>query len=120
MPEIASPLFYRDRLYLVRDGGLLTSYAPDGTVHLDRKRLGVLGQYAASPVAADGRIYAASVSGTIVVFRAGDTFEVLARNDLGEPLMATPAITPGRWWPCHGGRTRRRGSRRRQSPHRRR
>lgn len=92
VPEIASPLFYRNRLYLVRDGGLLTSYAPDGTLHIDRKRLGVLGQYASSPVAADGRIYAASVSGTIVVFRAGDTLEVLARNDLGEPIMATPAI----------------------------
>jgi hypothetical protein len=92
VPEIASPLFYRDRLYLVRDGGMLTSYAPDGTLVLDRKRLGVPGQFAASPVAADGRIYAASVSGTIAVVRAGDALEVLARNDLGEPIMATPAI----------------------------
>jgi outer membrane protein assembly factor BamB len=92
VPEIASPLFYRDRLYLVRDGGLVTSYAPDGTLLLDRRRLGVLGQYAASPVAADGRIYAASVSGTVVVFRAGDTLDVLARNDLDDPIMATPAI----------------------------
>lgn len=92
VPEISSPLFYRDRLCLVRDGGLLTSYAPDGALRIDRRRLGVLGQYASSPIAADGRIYAASVSGTIVVFRAGDTLEVLARNDLGEPLMATPAI----------------------------
>jgi outer membrane protein assembly factor BamB len=92
VPEIASPLFYRGRLYLVRDGGLVTSYAPDGTLRLDRTRLGVLGQYAASPVAADGRIYAASVSGTVAVFRAGDTLEVLARNDLDDPIMATPAI----------------------------
>jgi outer membrane protein assembly factor BamB len=92
VPEIASPLFYRGRLYLIRDGGMVTSYAPDGALHLDRRRLGVLGQYAASPVAADGRIYTASVSGTVVVFRAGDTLEVLARNDLGEPIMATPAI----------------------------
>jgi outer membrane protein assembly factor BamB len=92
VPEIASPLFYRDRLYLVRDGGLLTSYAPDGTLRLDRRRLGVLGQYVASPVAADGRMYLASESGTIVVVRAGDTLDVLARNDLGEPIMATPAI----------------------------
>ena len=46
----------------------------------------------ASPVAADGRIYAASETGTIVVFRAGDTLEVLARNNLGESITATPAI----------------------------
>jgi outer membrane protein assembly factor BamB len=92
VPEIPSPLFYRDRLYLVRDGGLLTSYAPDGTLHLDRRRLGVLGQYVASPVAADGRLYLASESGTVVVVRAGDTLDVLARNDLDDPIMATPAI----------------------------
>jgi outer membrane protein assembly factor BamB len=71
---------------------MVTSYSPDGTLLIDRQRLGVLGQYAASPVAADGRIYAASVSGTIVVFRTGDTLEVLARNDLAESVVATPAI----------------------------
>jgi outer membrane protein assembly factor BamB len=91
--EMPSPLFYRGRLYFVRNGGMVTSYAPDsGKVVIDRQRLGTLGQYVASPVAADGRIYAASESATIVVFRAGDTLEVLARNDLGESITATPAI----------------------------
>jgi outer membrane protein assembly factor BamB len=91
--EMPSPLFYRGRLYFVRNGGMVTSYAPDsGRVVLDRRRLGALGQYVASPIAADGRIYAASENGTIVVFRASDTLEVLARNDLGESITATPAI----------------------------
>ena len=91
--EMPSPLFYRGRLYFVRNGGMVTSYTPDsGRVVLDRQRLGTLGLYAASPIAADGRIYAASETGTIVVFRAGDTLEVLARNDLGESITATPAI----------------------------
>ena len=91
--EMPSPLFYRGRLYFVRDGGMVTSYTPDsGKVVLDRQRLGTLGQYVASPIAADGRIYAASETGTIVVFRASDTLEVLARNDLGESITATPAI----------------------------
>ena len=72
---------------------MVTSYAADsGTVILDRQRLGALGQYAASPIAADGRIYASSEAGTIVVFRAADTLDVLARNDLGESITATPAI----------------------------
>jgi len=43
-------------------------------------------------VAASGRIYAASVSGVVVVFEAGDTLKVLARNELGERISATPAI----------------------------
>jgi outer membrane protein assembly factor BamB len=92
--EMPSPLFYQGRLYIVRDGGMVTSYEPaTGKVIMDRQRLGVLGQYVASPVAADGRIYAASETGTVVVFRAGDSLEVLARNELGEGIRATPAIT---------------------------
>ena len=48
IPEMPSPLLYRGRLYFVRDGGMVTSYAADsGTVVLDRQRLGALGQYAA-------------------------------------------------------------------------
>ena len=91
--EMPSPLFYQGRLYFVRNGGMVTSYTPDsGRLVLDRQRLGTLGMYVASPVAADGRIYAASETGTVVVFRAGDTLEVLARNDLGESITATPAI----------------------------
>ena len=91
--EIPSPVFYQGRLYIVRDGGMVTSYDPaTGKLVLDRQRLGVLGQYVASPVAADGRLYAASETGSVVVFRAGDTLEVLARNDLGEGIRATPAI----------------------------
>ena len=93
LSEIPSPLFYRGRLYFVRSGGLVTSYAPEsGAVVIDRKRLGALGQYVASPVAADGRIYAANEEGVVVVFRAADTLDVLARNDLQEAITATPAI----------------------------
>jgi outer membrane protein assembly factor BamB len=91
--EMPSPLFYRGRLYFVKNGGMLTSYAPDsGKVVLDRQRIGTPGLYVASPIAADGRIYTASESGVVVVVRAGDTLDVLARNDLGESITATPAI----------------------------
>jgi outer membrane protein assembly factor BamB len=93
LSEIPSPLFYQGRLYFVRSGGMVTSYAPDtGSIILDRQRLGALGQYVASPIAADGRIYAASELGIVVVFRAADTLDVLARNDLQESITATPAI----------------------------
>jgi hypothetical protein len=61
-------------------------------VVLNTQRLGVGGQYAASPIGAGGRIYAAGVDGTITVFEAGDTLHVLARNELGERILATPAI----------------------------
>jgi len=52
--------------------------------------------FSASPVAADGRIYLPSEDGEIFVVRAGAKFELLARNPMGELLMATPAISAGR------------------------
>jgi len=93
IPEIPSPLYFQGALYLVRDGGLLTCLeAKDGTVRY-QERLGVGGQYAASPVAAAGRIYLASQSGTVIVFKPGESApRILARNDLRDSIMATPAI----------------------------
>ena len=78
---------------MVRDGGLLTSIKPtDGTM-IFQERLGPGGQYCASPVAADGHVYFASVPGVIAVIdAASDTLRVLAQNDLGEPIQSTPAI----------------------------
>ncbi len=93
VPYVASPLAYRGRLYVVKDGGMVSCFeGRTGKAVYEQERLGVLGSYYASPVAADGRIYFCSVSGTVVVIEAGDRLEVLARNALGERLVATPAI----------------------------
>lgn len=52
--------------------------------------------HSASPVASDGHIYLATEGGEVLVLRVGgDLFEVIARNDMGEPLFATPAIPRG-------------------------
>jgi len=56
------------------------------------ERLDAPGQYAASPVAADGRIYAASENGVITVLEASDNLRILAKNDLGGKIFATPAL----------------------------
>ena len=68
--------------------------SPDGLLY--RTRLGPKGAYFASPVAGDGKIFAASHNGAIVVFAAGETFQRLAVNELHEPIFATPAIADGR------------------------
>ena len=93
IPEIPSPLYYQGAIYMVRDGGLLTCIdAKNGTVRY-QERLGVGGQYAASPIVAGGRIYVASQSGTVIVAKPGETsLEILAKNELGEMINATPAI----------------------------
>jgi outer membrane protein assembly factor BamB len=90
---VPSPLYYRGRLYLVQDGGRLTCYqAKTGQTLFEQERLEADGQYWASPVAANGHIYLASIRGTITVVEAADSLKVVARNKLNERLTATPAI----------------------------
>ncbi len=90
---IASPLFYEGRVYAVQDGGRMTCWdARTGQPLYEQERLGAEGEYYASPIAANGHLYLASVGGTVTVVRAGDSLEVKARNQLGESVMSTPAI----------------------------
>jgi outer membrane protein assembly factor BamB len=61
-----------------------------------RQRLSVVGSgYSASPIAADGKVYLSSEDGDILVIEAGATFKQIAANQIGETLMATPALSEG-------------------------
>ena len=92
MPELPSPLYYDGRLYLVKNGGIVSCLDPKTGKAIYRERLSGVGPYYASPVAANGHIYAASESGVLSVFKAGDAFTPVAECDLNERLTATPAI----------------------------
>jgi outer membrane protein assembly factor BamB len=93
LPEMPSILFHEGRLFFVRDGGLLSCVDPDDGRLIYQERVGAAGQYCASPVAVPGRVYLSSVGGTItVVDSTADELRVLARNELNEPIHATPAI----------------------------
>ena len=92
VPEIPSPLVWQNRLYLIRSGGLLSCRDLGTGSLLYDNRIDATGGYFASPVLADGRIYLASDRGTITVVKAGDAFEILAHNELAEPVFASPAI----------------------------
>ena len=90
---VASPLFYRGCVYVVQDGGRVTCYdEATGVPVYEQERLDADGAYHASPVAADGRIFFSSTSGTVTVVAVGSTLKVLTRNALGETIIATPAI----------------------------
>ncbi len=96
LPYVPSPLYYRGRVYTVRDGGMVSCYeAKTGKVLFQDERLGAPGDYYSSPVAASGRVYLASQRGVVTVLAAADEFRILARNDFGEELFATPAIVDG-------------------------
>ena len=96
VPFIASGLVYRGQYLMVKDGGLVTAYdAKSGRPIYVQERALPGGQYWASPVAANGHIYFASLDdGAITVLKAGAARpEVVARNPaLGERVAATPAI----------------------------
>ena len=95
--NISSPLFYNGRLYLVKSGGMSSCYdARDGKMLWDRSRLGNFGDYFASAVAADGKVYVAGKNGFIVVLEDGPELKVLGKNDIGEEIIATPSIAEGR------------------------
>jgi outer membrane protein assembly factor BamB len=93
---IPSPLLYQGVLYVVKNGGILTSFdAATGKVLKTGRVEGALGGYSSSPVAAEGHIYLSSEEGKVAVLRAGGQWEVIRVNDLDEPLFATPALSEG-------------------------
>jgi len=97
LPYIPAPLLYRDVLYLVKTGGIITSLDPTTGLPLKQGRsLEALGEYYASPVAADGKVYLANVEGKITVLKASAEWEVLGVNDLGDEIHSTPALSGGR------------------------
>lgn len=95
--NLSSPLYYNGRLYLVKSGGMSSCYdTRDGKLLWERSRLGNFGDYYASPIAADGRVYIAGKNGFVVVLQDGPELKVLGKNDIGEDIIATPAIADGR------------------------
>ncbi|HEU4767162.1 MAG TPA: PQQ-binding-like beta-propeller repeat protein [Pyrinomonadaceae bacterium] len=92
-PNIPSPIVYRDVMYLMKEGGIVTSLNPATGEVLKMGRIPeALEGYYASPVAADGKIFMVSESCKVSVLKAGAQWEVLATNDLDEECWATPAI----------------------------
>jgi hypothetical protein len=97
LPYIATPILYRGVLFLVKDGGILTSYDPQTGNVLKRARIeGVVESFSPSPVAASGRLYLTSSGGTVAVVSAEAQWETLAKSDLDEEVFASPAIGDGR------------------------
>ena len=95
-PYIPTPVFYRDQLYALQNNGVVAVYNVRTGERMYQERLGGTGgSFSASPVAADGKVYFTSEDGDVFVVKAGPAYELLAKNTIGEILMATPAISNG-------------------------
>ena len=94
---VPSPLVLDGLVYTIKNGGILTVLRTDTGEVVRTGRVGSApSSYSASPIATGGRIYFANEDGIVAVVRAGKDWELLASNDLGEPLFATPALSEGR------------------------
>ena len=93
-PYVPTPLVYGEQLYVLADNGVLSAYDLATGVRLYQQRLDEtpLG-FSASPIGAGGHVYLASEDGDVFVVKAGKVFELVARNDMNESLMATPAVS---------------------------
>jgi len=95
--HIVSPLVVDGRMLLVKGGGIATGFEIAGGKKLwGPKRINNTCEYFASPIYADGKIYIAGENGYMVVLKSSDKLEILAKNDMGEPIVGTPAIADGR------------------------
>ena len=95
VPEVPSPLYYDGLAYMIKNGGIATCVNARTGELLYRQRLGASGPYFSSPIIANGKIYIASLRGTVTVFEAGEHLKVLAKNEIGEEISATPAVVDG-------------------------
>lgn len=95
LPYVPSPLVYRDRVYFVKDGPLMTCLdLKTGKPVYEGERVKAGARFYASPVAANGHIYLSALDGTIAVVQAGEDEPNLVYSvKLPEPIRATPAIS---------------------------
>lgn len=91
---VPSILHYQGLIYMINEVGVVTCAEAATGERLWRSRLD--GIFFGSPVGGDGKVYLVSETGETFVLRAGRRVEVLARNQLDERFLASPAISGGR------------------------
>jgi len=89
-PNRSSPVLVGDLLYMVSDAGIATCLEARTGNPVWKERFG--GHYSASLLHADGRVHFFSEEGLTTIIRPGSSFEVLARNQLDDGFMASPAV----------------------------
>lgn len=96
VPFCASPLYYRGVVYTVKDGGIVQSLDAQTGKPLKQGRLEANGEYYASPVAGDGKVYLVDEQGRLTVLSTGERWDVVHTADFGEDVYGTPALLDGR------------------------
>ena len=97
IPEVPSPVIDSNRVFIVKNGGILTCIDLDSNKRLFRKRIGSRGTHYASPIIVGKRMLVADGTGSIVIVDiSGNRPVPVARNRIGDRIFATPAIVNNR------------------------
>lgn len=92
-PHTPSPVLVGDELYTVSDKGIATCWnAKTGDIHWQER---LAGNYSASPLFADGKIYFQTEDGVGYVVKAGKKFEQIAKNEMRERTLASYGAAKG-------------------------
>jgi outer membrane protein assembly factor BamB len=90
VPDVSSPVIVGRELYFVSSRGIASCLDAESGEMVWQHRLG--GGFAASPLAADGKLFFTSQDGTTIVLRPGRKYEELARNQLFGRTLASLAV----------------------------
>lgn len=96
VPFCASPVVVGDRLFSVKDGGIVSCLSVHTGKPFKQARLEAIGEYYSSPVAGDGKLYMLSEEGRLTVISSSGDWQVLHTADFGENTYATPALVDGK------------------------
>ena len=90
--EVPSPLYYKDRIYVIKRGGFFSCVNSQTGKLIYKTRIKGTGPYFASPVAAHDQIYICAHNGKVVVLAIGDELKIISTRNFGEKILASPAI----------------------------
>ncbi|MBL8232541.1 MAG: PQQ-binding-like beta-propeller repeat protein [Bryobacterales bacterium] len=97
LPNCPTPLIYDGVMYLVKDGGIVTTLNPKtGEIYKQGRLTGALDTYYSSPVGGAGLVFMSSQQGKVSVLKAGAQWEMVGQADMEDEIFATPALVDDR------------------------
>jgi outer membrane protein assembly factor BamB len=96
IPYVATPVLEHGIIWMVKEGGLVTKLDAATGELLQEERVPGPGNYFASPVAGDGKVYFSSEPGTISIVAAQREWQVISSRNFHEKIYATPVLDHGR------------------------
>ena len=89
-----SPIVWGELIFMITNNGILRCFDTlSGRLHWTER---LKGEYRASPIAAEGRLYWLNTSGLTTVVSASSRFQRLTENQLDDETFASPAVSEGR------------------------